>query len=186
MVLDEDLSQIQNKFSDSTPNIILFSHPFVKAEFLNRIIETSDRKIIYLDFDLLYSGYVTAKLVKQNPKVRIYRLNFENYHNSLAEIIDIISRERFLIIIDSLNGLNNLFEEKDFARFVNSSIMLLSTAASSVKSHVIVCAMGRRKDSEWVLVPGGRHILEPIHGTTFYVKEATGKLRMTEFENKLN
>jgi len=181
LLIDRDMSEIKNKFSKITPNVVLCSNSFAKADFLNKLIESVDCKIIYLDFDLLYSGYVTAKLVKKNSKVTIYHLNKEIWNEELASIIVQISKEKFLIIIDSLNGVNNLFEGRDSARFVNSSIMLLTACGRNAKSHLLVVAMARKKDEEWVLLPGGRQVLDPKVGKLYHLKEIEGNLSLFEF-----
>ena len=186
MSLDNELSQIQNKLSATTQNVILFSHPFVKAEFLDKIIRTINSKIIYIDFDLLYSGYVTANIIEKNSNVVIYRLNLDNYYMNLSEIIEKISKEKHLIIIDSLNGLNNLFDEKNSARFVNASIMLLASTARVVKSYLIVATMARKREGKWILSPGGRHIFGSKNSKTYYVKEDKDKILMSELKKTNN
>ena len=186
LVIDRDISEIKNKFSRITLNVVLCSNPFAKAYFLNKLIDSIDCKIIYLDFDLLYSGYVTAKLIKKNSKVTIYHLNKERWNEGLAHIIEQISKEKFLIIIDSLNSVNNLFEGKDSARFVNSSIMLLAACGRNAKSYLIAIAMARKKDGEWVLLPGGRHVLDPKIGKIYRLKEIEGDLSLFEFTKKPN
>lgn len=186
LLLDEDLIQIQNIFSKKGSNIILCSHPLVKTEFLKEIIDHTDSKIIFLDFDLLYSGYITANLIKKNSNVIIYYLDIEKWNSNLAQILDKISKERFLVIIDSLNGINNLFEEKNSARFVNSCIMLLSACGRSVKSSLIVTAMARRKQGELVLLPGGRHILDPKEGQMYYLKEVKSKLIISLLDKNIS
>ncbi len=186
LLIDRDISKIKNKFSEITPNVVLCSNPFAKADFLNRLIDSTDYKIIYLDFDLLYSGYVTANLIKKNSKVTIYHLNKERWNEDLAHIIEQISKEKFLIIIDSLNSLNNLFEGKDSARFVNSSIMLLAAGGRNVESYLLVVAMARKKDGEWVLLPGGRHILDPKVGKIYHLREIEGNLSLFEFTKEPN
>ncbi len=184
LLVDRDIAEIENKFCKITPNIVLCSNPFDKADFLNRLIDSVNCKIIYLDFDLLYSGYVTANLIKKKSKVTIYHLNKNNWNEDLARIIEQISKEKFLIIIDSLNGINNLFEDKDSSRFVNSSIMLLATVGIDVKSYLLAVAMARKKDQEWVLLPGGRQVLYPKGGMLYQLKEIEGNLSLFEFTQK--
>lgn len=186
LLLDEDLIQIQNTFSKKGSNIILCSHPLVKTKFLKEIIDHTDNKVIFLDFDLLYSGYVTARLIKKNTNVTIYHLEIEKWNSSLAQILDKISKERFLVIIDSLNGINNLFEDKNSAMFVNSCIMLLSVCGRSAKSSLIVTAMARRKQGELVLLPGGRHILDPKEGQMYYLKEVKDRLIISLLDKNIS
>ncbi len=181
LLIDRDISEIKNKFSNDTLNVVLCSSPFAKAEFLNKLIDSIDCKIIYLDFDLLYSGYVTANLIKKNSKVATYHLKKESWNEDLARIIVQISKEKFLIIIDSLNGVNNLFEGKDSARFVNSSIMLLAASGRSAKSCLLAVAMARKKDGEWILLPGGRQVLDSKAGKLYNLKEIDGNLVLFEF-----
>ena len=69
-ILDIDLVQLKNEFSDKNPNIILYSEPFVKSEFLNRLIDSTAFPVIFLDFDLLYSGYVISGMIKKMKMLR--------------------------------------------------------------------------------------------------------------------
>jgi len=183
-LIHRDISEIKNKFSKITPNVVLCSKPFTKADFLNKLIDSVDCKIIYLDFDLLYSGYVTSELIKKNSKVTIYHMNKESWNKDLAHIIDQISKEKFLIIIDSLNSVNNLFEDRDSARFVNSSIMLLAACGRNAKSYLLAVAMARKKDEGWVLLPGGRQVLNPKVGKIYHLKGIEGNLALFEFTKR--
>lgn len=184
LLIDRDISEIKNKFSKITPNVVLCSNPFAKADFLNKLIDSIDCKIIYLDFDLLYSGYVTSNLIKKNSKVTIYHMKKERWDEDLTHIIEQISTEKFLIVIDSLNSVNNLFEGKDSARFVNSSIMLLAAGGRNAKSHVLAVAMARKKDEGWILLPGGRLVLNPKAGKIYQLKEVKDSLSLFEFTKK--
>ena len=38
-ILDNNLAQMKNKFTDKNPNIILCSNTFLKTEFLNKLIK---------------------------------------------------------------------------------------------------------------------------------------------------
>ncbi len=160
-ILDIDLVQLKNEFSDKNPNIILCSKPFVKSEFLNRLIDSTTFPVIFLDFDLLYSGYVISGMIKKNENVKIIRSSRINLEKDLKEIIERISKEKVLVILDSFNGVYNMFDELESARFINATIMLLSSVARHTKSLIVATAMVIKNDSgEWILSPSGRHLID--------------------------
>ena len=160
-ILDIDLVQLKNEFSDKNPNIILYSKPFVKSEFLNRLIDSTAFPVIFLDFDLLYSGYVISGMIKKNENVKIIRSSRINLEKDLKEIIERISKEKVLVILDSFNGVYNMFDELESARFINATIMLLSSVARHTKSLIVATAMVIKNDSgEWILSPSGRHLID--------------------------
>jgi hypothetical protein len=160
-ILDNDLVQLKNEFSDKNPNIILCSKPFVKSEFLNRLIDSTTFPVIFLDFDLLYSGYIISGIIKKKENVKILRSSRVNLEKDLKEIIGRISKEKVLVILDSFNGVYNMFDELESARFINATIMLLSSVARHTKSLIVATAMVIKNDSgEWILSPSGRHLID--------------------------
>ena len=160
-ILDNDLVQLKNEFSDKNPNIILCSEPFVKSEFLNRLIDSTTFPVIFLDFDLLYSGYVISGMIKKNENVKIIRSSRINLEKDLKEIIERISKEKVLVVLDSFNGIYNMFDELESTRFINATIMLLSSVARHTKSLIVATAMVIKNDSgEWILSPSGRHLID--------------------------
>ncbi len=170
-ILDNDLTYVKKEFSIKNPNLILCSEPFLKAEILNELIETVSDPIIFLDFDLLYSGYVVSELIKKNERVEIYRPNKIDLKKIISEIANKISSEKFLVIIDSLNGFYNIFDEKESGRFINASLMLLSSISRENGSSVIITAITRKNDEgEWILSPGGRHIIDSKKSGMFHLK----------------
>ena len=60
---DEDLSCLMEIIELNTLNSIMFSDPFLKIIFLNKLMLKTNTPIFYLDFDLLYSGYVTSNII---------------------------------------------------------------------------------------------------------------------------
>lgn len=169
-VLDNDFTQMKNEFSEKNPNLILCSKPFLKAEFLSRLINSQVIPIIFLDFDLLYSGYVNSKIIEKKGNVRIVRSDRITWESDLKEIIKKISREKALVILDSLNGIYNMFDEQKSSRFINAAIMLLSSVARYTKSQIILTAMVIKNDeNEWILSPGGRHLMESKKSGMYYL-----------------
>ncbi|MBA4451639.1 MAG: hypothetical protein H2B03_00450 [Nitrosopumilaceae archaeon] len=158
-VFDKDLLEIKNKFSEKNLNFILSSNPFFKTEFLNKLVESADVPVVFLDFDLLYSGYVNSGIIKKNEKLEILVSNGETFIDDIKEIIRKIESKKSLIILDTLNGLYNMFDELEYVRFINSAIMLLSSVAKYSNSLIVITAMTRKNESnEYILSPTGRHL----------------------------
>ena len=176
-ILDTELIHMRNEFSNKNPNIILCSEPFLKAEFLNELIDSIKYPIIFLDFDLLYSGYIISEMIKKNDKAEIYRPSKADWKKIISEIAKRISNEKFLVVIDSFNGFYNIFDEKESGRFINASLMLLSSIGRECGSSVIITAMVRKNDNgEWILSPGGRHIIDSKKSGIYHLKRIGNSL----------
>ncbi len=184
-ILDIDLAQMKNKFSDKSPNIILCTNPFLKTEFLNKLIDSNTFPVIFLDFDLLYSGYVSSGMIKKNENVKIIRSSRINWEKDLKEVIKKISEEKVLVILDSLNGVYNMFDEIESTRFVNAVIMLLSTVARYTKSIVVATAMAiKNDDGKWILSPGGRHLMDSKKIGMYYLGMSETSLNLNSIEKR--
>ena len=179
-ILDNDLTYVKEEFSIKNPNMILCSEPFLKAEILNELMDSITYPIIFLDFDLLYSGYVVSELIKKNERVEIYRPTKIDLKKIISEIANRISNEKFLIIIDSLNGFYNILDEKESGRFINASLMLLSSISRGNGSSVIITAITRKNDDgEWILSPGGRHIIDSKKSGMFHLKRIDNSMMIS-------
>jgi len=171
-ILDDYLLSIKNEFSNKNPNIILCSEPFLKAEFLKELIDSINYSVIFLDFDLLYSGYVVSEMIKKNDEVEIYRPNKEDWKKTISQIAKRVSNKKFLVVIDSLNGFYNIFDEKESGRLINASLMLLSSIGRESGSSVIIIALVRKNSNdEWILSPGGRHIIDSKKSGLYHLKK---------------
>ena len=177
IILDDNLEYIQSEFKKNIPNLILSSNSFHKMEFLNKIISSTKNPIIFVDMDLLYSGYIESKIIQHKENLTIFQPNNLNWKEKLAEISNKISKEEFLIIIDSFNGIYNIFDDLESARFVNSCIMLLSSLGKQSNSTIIITAMARKKEnSEWILSPGGKKIMKLVKMGIFFIKKKQNDL----------
>jgi hypothetical protein len=186
-ILDDNLVYVRDEFSNKNPNIILCSEPFLKAEFLNKLIDSSNYPVIFLDFDLLYSGYVVSAMIKKNNSVEIYRPSNNDWKKIIYEIAKKISNEKFLVIIDSFNGFYGIFDEKESGRFINASLMLLSCIGKESNSSVIITAMARKNDNdEWILSPGGRHIIDSKKSGTYHLKRIGNSLMLSSLNYRGN
>jgi len=166
------LNEVKKYLEKNTLNSILCDEPFVKAVFLAKLIEQIDVPILYLDFDLLYNGYVNAEMLPRKVNVSLFSPSKNDWDQVLKKILMMILKEKSFVIIDSLNGLYNLFDYKDVGRLVNAYVMLLIFVAKESDSSVLVVNMARKKDEEeWVLSPSGRHVVDTKIMTNLYLKK---------------
>jgi hypothetical protein len=179
IILDDNLEKIQNEFRKNVPSLVLCSDSFHKIEFLNKLINSVENPIIFVDMDLLYSGYIESKMIQKRKNLVIFQPNKLNWEKELSEIITKGSKTEFLIIIDSFNGIYNLFDDLESARFVNSCIMLLSSLGKESNSTIIITTMARKKDNnEWILSPGGKHILKSAKTGVYFLKKIQNDLKI--------
>ena len=179
IILDDNLEKIQNEFRKNVPSLVLCSDSFHKIEFLNKLINSVENPIIFVDMDLLYSGYIESKMIQKRKNLVIFQPNKLNWEKELSEIITKGSKTEFLIIIDSFNGIYNLFDDLESARFVNSCIMLLSSLGKQSNSTIIITTMARKKDNnEWILSPGGKHILKSAKTGVYFLKKIQNDLKI--------
>ncbi len=184
-ILDNNLTHIQNEFKNNTPSIVLCSEPFHKAEFLNRLINSVDGSIIFVDMDLLYTGYVESGMIQKKDNVIIFHPNKANWREKLSEIISKVSKEKFLVVIDSFNGVYSIFDDLESARFINSCIMLLSSVGRQTNSSVVITTMARKKENnEWILLPGGKQIIKSGKTGIYFLKKIENSLVISTLEDR--
>lgn len=156
------LENIQKMVFSESLNSISFDDAITKTYFFHKLISTMAVPTIYLDFDLLYSGYIASNILPQSADIRLYQPTEQTWDKLLVQILDEISKEQHVIIIDSLNGFYNIFtNEKDAGRLINSFIMLLVSIGQKTKSVVLVGSLAKfKKEEGWVLLAIGRHVIE--------------------------
>jgi len=182
-IIDNDMTQIQMKFEQNNPNVVLCSKPFHKIEFLDRLINSTEDPIIFIDMDLLYTGYVQSGMIQKKENVTIFCPDKTNWVENLTEIISRVSKDRYLVIIDSFNGVYNLFDDLESALFINSCVMLLSSIGNHVKSSVVITGMARKKEKDgWALSPGGRHIIKSEKTSVYFLKKTENNLIISTLE----
>jgi hypothetical protein len=187
IILDDNLENIQNEFRKNVPSLVLCSDSFHKIEFLNKLINSVKNPIIFVDMDLLYSGYIESKMIQKRENLIIFQPNKLNWKKELSEIITKGSKTEFLIIIESFNGIYNLFDDLESARFVNSCIMLLSSLVKQSNSTIVITAMARQKDNnEWILSPGGKHIIKSAKMGIYFLRKIQNDLIIRSIDQKYN
>jgi len=139
---------------------ITFDDAITKTYFFHKLGLVTDVSVIYVDFDLLYSGYLAANILSQNENVELYTPK-EDWREIFAQITDKISTKKHLVLIDSLNGFfATLSESKDSGRIINSVLVLLASAAQKADSAVLFGSTAKLKEDGWVLPGIGRKIVQ--------------------------
>lgn len=179
-------SKIENILEQNLLNIIYYENSFAKAKFLTKTIEKWDIPTFYLDFDLLYSGYVKANMVPTLKNVTLLWPNNENLHENLESVIEKISMTKSVVVIDSLNGFFNILEDDDAGMLINSFIMMLASSAKNTKSIILVGSLSKlNEENEFVLYSSGRHVIDNKHMKKIQLVESNGllKFNILNFDN---
>jgi len=176
--MDPNNSSIQNILEQNTTNMIFYEDSFAKTSFFTKEISNWKTPIFYFDFDLQYTGFVSAGITSPLKNLTLLYPENGSLREDLKSVIEKISKTRSLVIIDSLNGFFNLLEgKKDLGRLINSFLMLLVSSAKHTKSTVIVGALSKLNDeNKWILYNTGRHVIENDHFT---------KIQLTRSENNI-
>jgi hypothetical protein len=167
-----------NFLTEKTFNLVYTAEPFLKQIFLE---ETTKNKlpIIYLDFDLLYTGYVKMGIIPNDQNIRLYQVYSENMNGILTDTILQVSKKPYLVIIDSLNGFYNTFNKNriNSSRLVNSYLALLATASQQSKSIVVCSCIAKKRQMR---DNKNRLLLEPIHRYITHLKN----MNIIQLENE--
>ena len=179
-------SKIENILEQNLLNIIYYENSFAKARFLTKTIEKWDIPTFYLDFDLLYSGYVKANMVPTLKNITLLWPNNENLRENLESVIEKISMTKSVVVIDSLNGFFNILEDDDAGMLINSFIMMLASSAKNTKSIILVGSLSKlNEENEFVLHSSGRHVIDNKHMEKIQLVESNGllKINILNFDN---
>ena len=173
--MDQKKATIRNVLEQNTTNMIFYEDSFAKTSFFTNEISNWKIPIFYLDFDLQYTGFIKSGMTKEMKNLTLLCPENGSLREGLKSIIANITNERSLIIIDSLNGLFNVFEgQNDTGRLVNSFLMLLVSAANHTKSTIMVGILSKLNEDRWVLYNTGRAVIDNKHFT---------KIQLTKKEN---
>ena len=173
--MDQNKATIRNVLEQNTTNMISYDDSLTKTSFFTNEISNWEIPIFYLDFDLQYTGFIKSGITKEMKNLTLLCPENDSLREGLKSIIANITNERSLIIIDSLNGLFNVFEgQNDTGRLVNSFLMLLVSAANHTKSTIMVGILSKLNEDRWVLYNTGRAVIDNKHFT---------KIQLTKKEN---
>lgn len=156
-----NFEKIQKTIFEQNLSSISFDDPITKTYFFHKLALIMDVPVIYVDFDLLYSGYLAANILPQNENLELISPK-ETWQDDFAQILDKISTKKHLVVIDSLNGFfAGMMENKESGRIINSVLVLLSSAAQKADSAIIFGSTAKyRKDEGWVLPGIGRKVVQ--------------------------
>ena len=176
--MTQDNLQLEDILEHKTLNVVFYENSFTKTLFLQKILPKWNIPTFYLDFDLLYSGFVKSGQTPLSKNTTLFCPNADSLHENLRSVVDKISKTKSLVIIDSLNGFFNLLEgRKDTGQIINSFIMLLTSSAKNVNSIVVVGSLSKLiNENEWVLYNTGRHVIENKHMTKIQLTESNGNI----------
>ncbi len=185
---NNNFNNIKKIIQQNTINSITYTEPFLQTVFLSNLIPLIKNPVIYLDFDLLFSGYIASGTISSNSSVTLLQPTRSNWDEMLKTILKQISQEKSVIIIDSINGFYNLFyEKKNVGRLVNSLIMLFVCFSKMSNSHLVITSMVKQKNKdEWVLSVTGRHPVETKQMTKIHLEKKDRSLKMTVVSNGNN
>ena len=175
--MDQNKATIRNVLEQNTTNMIFYDDSFTKTSFFTSEIPNWEVPIFYFDFDLQYTGFVRSGITQEMKNLNLLCPENGSLREDLKSVIAKISKERSLIIIDSLNGLFNVLEgDKDLGRLVNSFLMLLVSAANHTKSTIMVGILSKLNEDRWVLYNTGRSVID---------NECFTKIQLTRKENNV-
>ena len=174
--MEQKKATVRNVLEQNTTNMIFYEDSFTKTSFFTREVSNCKVPIFYIDFDLQYTGFVKSGITQEMENLNLLHPENGSLREGLKSVIAKISREKSLIVIDSLNGFFNVLEgDKDLGRLINSFLMLLVSAANHTKSTILVGALSRlNEEGRWVLYNTGRSVIDNEHFT---------KIQLTRKEN---
>ena len=166
----ENLHLLEENLSPSSFSLLLYENAFSKIKLIQKIISKQILPILYVDLDLLFSGYVKSQLLAI-PNLSLFNTVESTITEIMPKVLTKISTEPHLVIFDSMNGLyNTLSNDADSGRVVNSILMLLRQNSKFSNSILVVFALAGKKDNNWVL-PNGRQILENENMKKFFISD---------------
>ena len=176
--MDQKKTTVRNALEQNTTNMIFYDDSFTKTSFFTEEVSNWKAPIFYIDFDLQYTGFVKSGITQEMENLSLLHPENGSLREDLKSIIAKISREKSLIVIDSLNGFFNILEgDKDLGRLINSFLMLLVSAANHTESTIIVGALSKlNEEGKWVLYNTGRSVIDNEHFT---------KIQLTRKENNV-
>ncbi len=143
-------------------NSVFYPDPFLKAGFISKLVQDTKLEVLYLDLDLLYSGYVVSGILAAEKNVTLFQPTSDTLYQMIKEILVKASLSQTIVVVDSLNGLYNILnQKKNLGKTVMSIMMLLASITRMTKSYLVVTSMVRYKKEEgWILSPTGKRLVE--------------------------
>jgi hypothetical protein len=153
---------LQTMLEQDLINSVFYPDPFLKAGFISKLVQDTKLEVLYLDLDLLYSGYVVSGTIPTEKNLTLFQPTTKTLYKMIKEILVKASLSQTIIIVDSLNGLFNMLNrKKNIGKTVMSIMMLFASMAKMTKSYLVITSMVRYKKEEgWILSPTGKRLIE--------------------------
>lgn len=182
---DDDSVKPEKILSQKQINSILYSDPFLKAGFISKLVKNTRINVLYLDLDLLYSGYVISGTLPLQENLILFQPTTDTIGEMLTEILAKSSISQSLIVVDSLNGLFNMLNrKKNVGKTVASVIMLITSMARITNSYVVVASMVRYKKEEgWILSPTGKRLIETENSKKILLEYENGGILVNNLDD---
>jgi len=164
---------LENILAQDKINSVLYLDPFLKAGFVAKLVEDLKMDVLYLDLDLLYSGYLLSGMIKTPKNLTLFQPTSESLDETLTKILINLSTKKSVVIVDSLNGLFNMLSKKnEIGRLVTTYVMLLASMAHTTGSYVVLASMVRfKKEEGWILSPTGKRFIEGRNGEKILLEQ---------------
>ncbi|MDE1828978.1 MAG: hypothetical protein KGI25_01515 [Thaumarchaeota archaeon] len=181
----KNYAKLIDVISQKQINSILYSDPFLKAGFLSKLVSETKTHILYIDLDLLYSGYITSGAIASQENLTLYKPTEDTIDDILTEILVKASTSQVLIIIDSINGLFNMLNsKKQVGKVVASIVMFLASIICQTHSSIMIASMARYKKEEgWVLSPTGKRLVETKNSKKILLEYGKGGIVVNPLNN---
>ena len=138
-----------------------YEDSFAKINFIDRLIKLTNYKIIYLDCDLLYTGYNKSNILDCQKNVVILRPTNKNIIDIIKYVSLQITKTKCLVIIDSLNSFSNLFFIDPGIK-ITASIMLFASLAKISRSNILFSSKTESEDKYgFFLSIVGTYVIKP-------------------------
>ena len=182
---EENSIQLEKILSQKQINSILYSDPFLKAGFISKLVKDTNIDVLYLDLDLLYSGYVISGIIPSQKNLTMFQPTADTIGEMLPEILTKSSTSQSLIVVDSLNGLFNMLnQKKDVGKTIASIIMLITSMARITNSYLVIASMVRYKKEEgWILSPTGKRLIETKNSKKILLEYEKGGILVNNLDD---
>lgn len=178
------VEEIRKIISAQTLSSVSFDDAVAKTYFFHKVASILQLPTVYLDFDVLYSGYVVSGMLQKSDDVELLQPTSEVISDMMVGVLEKISLQKHLVIIDSLNGLFTMLDQKDAGRLVNSMVMLLTSAGQKTSSYVLVGSISKFRQNEgWTLTALGRRVIEIERMNILSVKKTDSQFQISVLDH---
>ncbi len=120
-------------------NLVVYNNEKSKFEFIKEILK-HDLKIIYIDIDLVISGYIISNVLKPNADLELLIIeDLSKLEKVLAELF--MNIDDNIIILDSLDTLSMLYND----HFSSICISFILSNLKNSRSRLIIMSRSTKR-----------------------------------------